>query len=175
MGKGDASFLCDLTLSFTSPHLTCTYAFIAQSTPTRALRPRPSSQRSRQDEMVKLNEEIEEQTSQAHQRSEELGVLTARKKELEVERENLLERVGWSIGRLGGWEEEEGGVGGVWVGMDGGRGDGDVWGCVGMCAEGIREIIVCGVCVCNKAKHRRIGRAKRYPYDRAHRSHTFNG
>ncbi|EGD80250.1 hypothetical protein PTSG_10926 [Salpingoeca rosetta] len=44
------------------------------------------------DEMVKLNEEIEEQTSQAHQKGEELTALGARKKELEIERENLLEQ-----------------------------------------------------------------------------------
>lgn len=43
--------------------------------------------------MVQLNAEIDEQTNQAHQKGEEIANLMVQKKELEVERENLLEEV----------------------------------------------------------------------------------
>eukprot|EP00055_Hartaetosiga_balthica_P002929 m.5790 g.5790 ORF g.5790 m.5790 type:complete len:855 (-) comp2480_c0_seq1:209-2773(-) len=46
------------------------------------------------DEVTQLNEEMEEQTAQAHQRSEDVASLTAKKKELEIERDNLMEEAG---------------------------------------------------------------------------------
>eukprot|EP00056_Hartaetosiga_gracilis_P006052 m.92567 g.92567 ORF g.92567 m.92567 type:complete len:857 (-) comp12362_c0_seq1:90-2660(-) len=46
------------------------------------------------DEVTQLNEEMEEQTAQAHQRSEDVAHLTTKKKELEIERDNLMEETG---------------------------------------------------------------------------------